>query len=71
LTAAEALKQLRTQGFQEDQLPSLSTMADVLNRNGYRLRKVLKAKPLKKLLGQAFFLQLQVNLSPYRFLKFD
>ena len=49
LTAAEALKQLRTQGFQEDQLPSPSTMADVLNRNGYRLRKVLKAKPLKKL----------------------
>jgi hypothetical protein len=26
-----------------------STMADVLNRNGYRLRKVLKAKPQKKL----------------------
>ena len=50
LTAAEALKQLRAQGFQEDQLPSPSTMADVLNRNGYRLRKVLlKAKPLKKL----------------------
>jgi hypothetical protein len=47
LTAAEALKQLRTQGFQEDQLPSPSTMAEVLNRNGYRLRKVLKAKPLK------------------------
>jgi hypothetical protein len=49
LTAAEALKQLRSQGFQEDQLPSPSTMAEVLNRNGYRLRKVLKAKPLKKL----------------------
>lgn len=49
LTAAEALKQLRTQGFQEDQLPSPSTMAEVLNRNGYRLRKVLKAKPLKKI----------------------
>jgi hypothetical protein len=49
LTAAEALKQLRAQGFQEDQLPSPSTMAEVLNRNGYRLRKVLKAKPLKKL----------------------
>src|SRR5450759_2565757 len=49
LTAAEALKQLRAQGFQEDHLPSPSTMADVLNRNGYRLRKVLKAKPLKKL----------------------
>jgi len=49
LTAAEALKQLRAQGFTEDQLPSPSTMAEVLNRNGYRLRKVLKAKPLKKL----------------------
>jgi len=49
LTAAEALKQLRAQGFQKDQLPSPSTMAEVLNRNGYRLRKVLKAKPLKKL----------------------
>jgi hypothetical protein len=49
LTAAEALKQLRSQGFHEDQLPSPSTMADVLNRNNYRLRKVLKAKPLKKL----------------------
>ena len=49
LTAAEALKQLRSQGFHEDQLSSPSTMADVLNRNNYRLRKVLKAKPLKKL----------------------
>jgi hypothetical protein len=48
LTAAEALKQLRTQGFAEEVLPSASTMADVLNRNGYRLRPVVKAKPLKK-----------------------
>lgn len=48
LTAAEALKQLRSQGFSEDQLPSPSTMAEVLNRNGYRLRKVIKAKPQKK-----------------------
>jgi hypothetical protein len=47
LTAAEALKQLRAQGFPEDQLPSPSTMAEVLNRNGYRLRKVVKAKPQK------------------------
>jgi hypothetical protein len=49
LTAAEALRQLRKQGFTDDQLPSLSTMAEVLNRNGYRLRKVVKAKPQKKL----------------------
>ncbi len=47
LTAAEALKQLRAQGFPEDQLPSPSTMAGVLNRNGYRLRKVVKGKPQK------------------------
>jgi hypothetical protein len=47
LTAAGALEQLRAQGFPEDQLPSSSTMAEVLNRNGYRLRKVVKAKPQK------------------------
>jgi hypothetical protein len=48
LTAAEALHQLKKQGFSEQQLPSSSTMALVLNRNGYRLRKVIKAKPQKK-----------------------
>lgn len=48
LTAKEALNQLRVQGFAEDVLPSPSTMAEVLNRNGYRLRPVLKAKPQKK-----------------------
>lgn len=47
LTAAEALTRLRGEGFGEDQLPSPSTLAAVLNRNGYRLRKVLKAKPQK------------------------
>ena len=47
LTAAEALQQLRAQGFPEDALPSPSTMAEVLNRNGYRLRPVVKAKPPK------------------------
>ena len=48
LTAAEALAQLRAQGFAEEVLPCASTMAQVLNRNGYRLRAVLKAKPQKK-----------------------
>lgn len=47
LTAAEALTRLRDAGFAEEQLPSPSTMAEVLNRNGYRLRPVLKAKPQK------------------------
>ena len=48
LTATQALEQLRAQGFAEQVLPSASTMAEVLNRNGYRLRPVLKAKPQKK-----------------------
>jgi hypothetical protein len=47
LTAAEALAQLRAQGFPEECLPSPSTMAAVLNRNGYRLRKAIEAKPQK------------------------
>ena len=49
LTAKAALKALRERGFSEHQLPSPSTMAEVLNRLGYRLRKVVKAKPLKKI----------------------
>ena len=49
LTAKAALAALRAQGYQEDQLPSPSTMAEVLNRMGFRLRKVVKAKPQKKI----------------------
>jgi Rhodopirellula transposase DDE domain len=40
---------LRAQGYEEEQLPAPSTMATVLNRLGFRLRKVLKAKPQKKI----------------------
>ena len=47
LTAAAALAQLRAHGFPAERLPAPSTMAEVLNRNGYRLRKVIKAKPQK------------------------
>ena len=47
LTAAEAISQLRSQGFSSEQIPAPSTMAVILNRMGYRLRKVLKAKPQK------------------------
>jgi hypothetical protein len=49
LTAAEAIRQLSAQGFSDEQLPSASSMAESLNRMGYRLRKVLKAKPQKKI----------------------
>ncbi len=47
LTAKEAIQQLRNLGYSESELPAPSTMADILNRMGYRLRKVLKAKPKK------------------------
>lgn len=49
LTAKAAGEALREQGIAESQLPSPSTMAEVLNRMGYRLRKVIKAKPQKKI----------------------
>ncbi len=48
LTAAEAIKQLRNLGCNSEEIPAPSTMADILNRLGYRLRKVVKAKPKKK-----------------------
>jgi hypothetical protein len=56
LTAAEALKQLQARGFGEDRLPSVSAMAEILNRMGYRLRKVVKAKPQKKFQKRMRFL---------------
>jgi Rhodopirellula transposase DDE domain len=49
LTAQSALQALREQGYGEEELPSPSTMAEVLHRLGYRLRKVVKAKPQKKM----------------------
>jgi Rhodopirellula transposase DDE domain len=49
LTAKGALEGLRAQGYGDDQLPAPSTMAAVLNRLGFRLRKVVKAKPQKKI----------------------
>ncbi|ACV35084.1 MAG: transposase [Candidatus Accumulibacter sp.] len=45
LRAEAAIEQLRAQGFADDVLPSRSGVSEVLNRNGYRLRPVLKAKP--------------------------
>ena len=47
LTAAEALRQLKAQGYREKQLPAASTMPVVLNRLGDRLRPVVKVKPKK------------------------
>jgi hypothetical protein len=49
LTAKAARAALHAQGIAESELPAPSTMAEVLNRLGYRLRTVLKAKPQKKI----------------------
>jgi Rhodopirellula transposase DDE domain len=49
LSAAEVLDALRaTKGYSDDQLPRERTMRDILNRLGYRLKRVQKGKPLKK-----------------------
>ena len=49
LTGAAACEALRAEGFAEEQVPAVGTMARILNRLGYRLRKVVKAKPQKKI----------------------
>lgn len=48
LTAQKAIEGLRQQGIEEAALPAPSTMAVILNRLGFRLRNVVKSKPLKK-----------------------
>jgi transposase len=48
-SAAEVLQALQTRkGYAADDLPSARTMRDILNRMGYRLKRIQKGKPLKK-----------------------
>lgn len=49
LTARTAIAGLRQQGIEDAALPAPSTMAVILNRLGFRLRNVVKSKPLKKI----------------------
>jgi len=49
LTASAAIQDLKDAGFSDNEIPSLSVMTEVLNRTGYRLRKIVKAKPQKKI----------------------
>lgn len=49
LTAKTAIEGLRQRGIEEAALPAPSTMAVILNRLGFRLRHVVKSKPLKKM----------------------
>jgi hypothetical protein len=48
LPAQAALEARRAQGDREELLPSPSTRAEGLHHLGFRLRKVVKAKPHKK-----------------------
>jgi DDE family transposase len=49
LSAAEVLQALKSQkGYSDDRLPGERTMRDILNRLGYRIKRIQKAKPLKK-----------------------
>jgi hypothetical protein len=48
LTAQTAIEGLKQKGIEEAILPAPSTMAVILNRLGFRLRNVVKSKPLKK-----------------------
>ena len=48
-SAADVIAALRTgKGYSADDLPSERTMRDILNRMGYRLKRIQKGKPLKK-----------------------
>ena len=49
LSAAEVVQALKDRyGYAADRLPRERTMRDILNRMGYRLKRIQKAKPLKK-----------------------
>ena len=49
MTAKEALELLQSKkGYAKEDLPSERTMRDILNRMGYHLKRIQKAKPLKK-----------------------
>jgi len=49
LSAAEVLQALKGQkGYTDQELPKERTMRDILNRMNYRVKRIQKAKPLKK-----------------------
>jgi DDE family transposase len=48
LSAAEVRQALIDKGDPQERLPSERTMRDLLNRMGYRLKRIQKGKPLKK-----------------------
>lgn len=49
VTGRAVLEALKQQGFAADDLPCERTVRRILNRLGYRLRRVQKSKPVKKI----------------------
>jgi Rhodopirellula transposase DDE domain len=68
LSAAEVVQALKDRfGYAEDSLPSERTMRDILNRLGYRIKRIQKAKPLKKTKDtDAIFANVQAAREQYR-----
>ena len=52
LSPKVVLEQLEKRGYEKEELPSKSTIANVMKRLGYKRRKVGKTKPKKKLKKQ-------------------
>lgn len=48
MSANEVRVALMQRGYHDDQLPSERTLRDILNRMNYRLKRIRKAKPLRK-----------------------
>lgn len=48
LSAAEVRQALLDKGYLDNQVPKERTLRNILNRLGYRLRRIQKGKPLKK-----------------------
>jgi len=48
LSAREVCDALIARGYTDEELPSERTMRDILNRMNYRLKRIRKGKPLKK-----------------------
>lgn len=67
-SAAEVLQALRERyGYSADRLPSERTLRDILNRLGYRIKRIQKAKPLKKTKDtDAIFANVQAARARYR-----
>ncbi len=49
ISAKVVLQELKKRAYPEDKLPCNQTITNILDEMGYKLRKVLKAKPLKKI----------------------